>query len=171
MIKGCANGVLTNNYFAASGAAVALTCQSLASVSGNTFFGPIIGITPFTYPNNRYFHWQPKTTEVYVRHNMYEPGRGHVVVYNWEHTKTVSVDLSDVGLKPGDRFEIRDAQNYHAAPVVTDTYWPFRRVTIPMTGLTVAAPAGAVAVPPRHTAPEFGAFVVRKTDDADKSPK
>jgi hypothetical protein len=169
LTKGCTNAVLTGNYFAAPGAAVAITCQSIASVGDNTFFGPIFGITPFAYPNNVFHHWKPKRTEVFVRRNVYEPGRAHVAVYNWEHSPSVSVDLGNAGLKPGDAYEIRDAQNYFAGPIATGTYWPWHRAVVPMTGLKPADPAGTVAVQPRHTAPEFGAFVVRKPDEIEQS--
>jgi hypothetical protein len=39
-----------------------------------------------------------------------------------------------------------------------------------MTGLTPAAPTVALPRAPKHTAPEFGAFIVRKTSGAGGSP-
>lgn len=169
LAKGCTNAVLTDNYFAAPSMALAMTCQSIRSIRGNTFYGVVVGITPSAYPDNRYLLSKPTETEVFVRANLYEPGRAHLVVYNWDHQRTVAVNLRGIGLQPGDRYEIRDAQNYFAQPLVTGRYAPWSRAVIPMEGLTAAAPVGDVAVKPRHTAPEFGAFIVLKSGPADRT--
>ena len=84
--------------------------------------------------------------------------------FNWQKSDKVEVDVKDIGMKQGDAFEIRDVENYFGKPVVTGKY-DGKPVTIPMTGLTVAAPIGRsdeYKTPP-HTAPEFGAFVILKT--------
>jgi hypothetical protein len=95
----------------------------------------------------------------YVRPNKYEPGRAHVILYNWDRLPIVSVDISAAGLTMGQSFEIRDAENFFGNPVVTGVY-SGNPVNIPMTGLTVAQPAGLYPFKLSHTAPEFGAFVV-----------
>lgn len=59
----------------------------------------------------------------------------------------------------GDRFQIRDAQNWYRGPVVSGVY-SGAPVGVPMTGLTVAQPVGSVPYPPVHTAPRFGTFVL-----------
>lgn len=100
----------------------------------------------------------PSGTWTFVRPNQYEPGRGNIAIYNWDLKNSVPVDLSRL-LKTGAAYEIRDAENFFAPAVVSGT-WDGKPVSVPMTGLTVAAPVGAVPSPPQHTAPEFGAFVV-----------
>jgi len=101
---------------------------------------------------------RPTGVWTFVRPNRYEPGRSHVVIYNWDLRREVAVDVSGV-LKPGARFEIRDTQNYFGEPLVSGV-WNGGPVTIPMTELHAAPATGNVPVPPVHTAPEFGAFVV-----------
>ena len=92
-----------------------------------------------------------------VHKNKYEQRRGNITIYNWDLSPTVDVDLSSV-LSPGDVFVIQDAQNFYALPVVAGTYQG-GTVSIPMTGLTKAAPLGGAQTPP-HTAPLLGTFVV-----------
>ena len=49
----------------------------------------------------------PTGAWVRVRPNQYEPGRGHVAVYNWDGQETVAVDLGPIGLAPGEAFEVQ----------------------------------------------------------------
>jgi hypothetical protein len=64
----------------------------------------------------------PSGTWVYVRPNKYEPGRGHIAVYNWENKSEVSVDINAI-VKPGNRFEIRNVQqDLYGKPVVSGSY-------------------------------------------------
>ncbi|MFN7923114.1 MAG: BACON domain-containing carbohydrate-binding protein, partial [Bryobacteraceae bacterium] len=105
---------------------------------------------------------RPAGATVFVRPNKFELGRGHVAVYNWALTPTVSVDLSSI-LSPGNNYEIRNAVNPTAAPILTGTY-SGGLVSLPMTGLTAATPLGtAVPTQPVHPGPEFGVFQVIKT--------
>jgi hypothetical protein len=64
---------------------------------------------------------------------VYEPGRAHLVVYNWPLRDTVAVDLKGV-LAPGDKFEVRNAQNPLAKPVAAGVY-DGKPLALPMTGL------------------------------------
>lgn len=109
--------------------------------------------------HSTYSSANPTTNWVFVRPNKYEAGRANVTIYNWQNSPAVQVDLSKV-LTVGKPYTIQNAQNYFAAPVVSGIY-DGNPVSIPMTGLTVAAPVGA-GVPnmPTSTAPQFGAFVV-----------
>jgi hypothetical protein len=108
--------------------------------------------------NAVYVPGDPQGVMVFVRPNRYEPGRAHVAVFNWDLLDAVEVDLSQV-LKPGDLFDIRDAQDYFGAAVVGGLY-DGSPVVIPMRLEKVAAPVGNVPTLPPHTAPLFGAFVV-----------
>lgn len=101
---------------------------------------------------------RPAGVWTFVRPNAYEKGRGHIVVYNWDLKSSVRVDVSKV-LVPGAAYRILDAQNIFGPPVLSGTY-EGEDLCIPMTDLTVALPLGVVPNPPRHTAPEFGVFVI-----------
>ena len=60
--------------------------------------------------------------EVFVRPNAYEIGRAHIVVYNWNNSSAVSIDLRATGLALGDNYEIRDVQNFFGPPVFSGKY-------------------------------------------------
>jgi hypothetical protein len=159
---GCTNAAVTGNYFNGSGALLLVNCAGV--VSGNTIYSPLAATYGYpgleqSYPNNTYYRSRPADAVVVVRPNLYEPGRAHVVIYNWPRRAAVPVDLSRAGLRPGDAFEIRDAQNFFGPPVVTGTYTG-AAVHIPMYALPFTPPVGNVPVQPAHTGPEFGVFVV-----------
>ena len=63
----------------------------------------------------------PNSTKVFVEPNLYEPGRGNVIVFNWGGQSSVQVDLSEL-LARGDGYEVRDAQNYYGPPVASGRY-------------------------------------------------
>ena len=56
-----------------------------------------------------------------MRPNLYEAGRGHVVIYNWADVNDVAVDVSSI-LRYGDFYDVRDAQNYYGPPVTSGVY-------------------------------------------------
>ena len=99
------------------------------------------------------------TNRVFVNPDAYEPRRANVIVYNWSGADNVAVDVSSV-LSSGDVYEVRNAQDYFAPPVLTGTYTG-ASLSLPMTNLTVASPNGwtnTAAVP--MTGKQFNAFVL-----------
>jgi hypothetical protein len=104
---------------------------------------------------------RPNGVQIFVRPNRYEAGRANIVVYNWDLKDQVAVDVSSV-LTIGNSFEIRDAQNYFAEPVLRGTY-KGGPVLLPMKLSAITVPIGNVERFPRHTAPEFGVFVLQTT--------
>jgi hypothetical protein len=166
------NALVQGNYFVSPGrvARVALDLGRYGEnrglvMMGNTFIGMIANFTPDQYGTGN-VHIPDRPTEgkkIFVRKNRYEEGRANTTIFNWDKSDTVDVSVNEIGLKEGDAYEVRDAQNFFAKPVVSGTY-DGKPVTIPMTGLTVAAPIGRSAEykTPPHTAPEFGVFVIMK---------
>jgi hypothetical protein len=128
---------------------------------GNTFIGPVEGVDAVDYPDNVYLDAPPAANHVVLRPNRFEPGRAHVIVYNWEGADSVSVDLTDV-VPTGTDFELRNVQSYFEAPVVSGTY-DGGAVTVPLTGLDVAVPIGDPdAIPAeQRTGSDFNVFVLR----------
>jgi hypothetical protein len=121
--------------------------------------------------NSQLTQGAPKTNVVFVRPSKYDPGRANICIYNWEKKDRVSVDVSVAGLKEGDKYEVRDAQNWFGDPMVTGTS-DGKAVVIPMTNLAVAQPQGTPDKdfkPARHTGPEFGAFVIRRVPEPRKA--
>lgn len=112
---------------------------------------------------------RPTGVNAFVRPNFYEADRANLVVYNWQKSEKVAVDLGDF-LAVGEDYTIVDAQNYWGPPVVTGRH-DGARVTIPMNLTAVAPIIGESLVPNVHTSAEFGAFVIRKTKPApSRSP-
>jgi len=99
--------------------------------------------------------------KVFVRTNLYEDGRANIIVYNWDNLDNVSVDVSSV-LPLNSSFEVRNAQDFFAAPVLSGVFRG-QRLQLPMTNLTVAPVNGPlngplVTAPP--TGPTFNVFVL-----------
>ncbi len=111
---------------------------------------------------------RPAGAIVFVRPNRYEAGRANVVVYNWELTDEVAVDLGAI-LPIGAAFEVRDAENFFGAPVADGTY-DGAPVRLPMKLKQVAEPVGNVERKPSHTAPEFAVFIVRQISKSKTQP-
>jgi hypothetical protein len=154
----CNQGLIQGNYLSGGTPLKIYSCPN-SSVTGNTIIGPVDGALQSTYSINSY-STTPSGVFAHVEANFYEPGRSHVVIYNWDHLAQVSVDLSAAGLANGDQFEVRDVQNYFGSPVLTGTY--SGAVLIPMFGLPIAPVVGNSPVQPGHTGSEFGAFIVQR---------
>lgn len=111
----------------------------------------------------------PLANQIFVRPNAYEPGRGHVIVYNWAHLSTVPVDLSPLGLAHGQGFKVHNIQSFKTDPMAADWMGNVAAsgtfdsgdpwVDIDMTDTEMVIPIGST-VPLPTTLPEFGVFVV-----------
>ncbi len=173
--QGVRNMVLDSNV---------LTCQTRlgfnntpifeASVLGNQIISGIPpvygyylwGFTQDDFPDNDYFPTLPTTgQDVYVIPNTYETGRAHIVIYNWENDLNVMVDISSIGLKPGDPFELVQVLDMEEK-VTTYTYDGSGSLIIPMTGHSLALPVGSVQAP-ISTFPTFGVFLIRRSVDGN----
>lgn len=128
----------------------------------NTFFGDPNGFAIDEYgPGNVRLAERPKEPKVFVRPNDYEKGRAHITIFNWPLKDKVEVDVKPAGLKEGQLFELRDAQNFYGQPVLKGKF-EGKPLAVPMTGLSVAPLEGLDEQykTPEHTAPEFGVFVL-----------
>jgi RNA polymerase sigma factor (sigma-70 family) len=101
----------------------------------------------------------PRGAWIDVRPDKHEPGRAHVTALNWDRSSHIDIDLGKAGLRRGDRYEVRDAQNFFGPPAASGVY-DGNPAQVQMTGLAKAAPVGFAAPP--HTAPLLGTFVVLK---------
>ncbi|MEO8097249.1 MAG: chitobiase/beta-hexosaminidase C-terminal domain-containing protein [Acidobacteriota bacterium] len=160
---GCSNPVVTGNYFGFGGLRF-VTCSNI-TLTGNTFYGVTDfvgssgGVGPTNFPNNQFLgRTRPTANKVFVRPNRYEPGRAHLAIFNWELRNTVDVDISGIGLNPGDAYELHNGENYYG-DVVTSV-WDGGSLAVRMTGHTTANPLGYTAW--ENTYPEFGVFIIQK---------
>jgi hypothetical protein len=100
-------------------------------------------------------------TQVFVMPNAYEKGRANIVVYNWDNSPSVSVDVTSV-LPMNSRFFVINAQDPDAPPVLSGIY-SGQRLVLPMANLTVAqvnGPANGPLSAPPPTGPAFNVFVL-----------
>ena len=102
----------------------------------------------------------PSGKWVRVRVHPYEKGRALVVVLNWDKAASVSVDLSKI-LRVGDRYEVRNGNSPFGPAVLVGTY-AGGALSLPMAGVQPPKPLTGWKITPPNTAPEFGAFSVRR---------
>ena len=100
----------------------------------------------------------PRETKVFVRPNRYEPGRAHIVVYNWGMQSEVAIDVTGV-LQEGDRYEVRNVQSVFGPPVADGVYTR-GPIHVPMAGVAPPAPVGRLARTPPRTGPAFDVFLL-----------
>jgi len=159
---GCVDARIVNNVLVGGSPIVLRRCQNVV-MQGNRFYGPVDDEIIRQFPDNAYAFAEDETsTQVFVRPNAYDKGRATIVVLNWSRRPKVAVDLGAVGLAKGDRFEIRDAQNYLGPPVTRGVYVPSAAVSLPMADESAAAAQPVGAPPPVHTSRAFGVFIVRR---------
>jgi len=87
---------------------------------------------------------RPATNFIFIRPNQYEPGRGHVAVFNWEGKPAAELDLKAV-LKAGAKYEIHNVQDLYGQPAAAGTF-DGKPVSVPMLKSKIA--------------PDFDAFLV-----------
>jgi hypothetical protein len=159
---GCTGALVLRNYMVAATPIRLRRCRSVV-MRDNRFYGPVDTDVAREFPDNTYrASATGVATDIFIRPNAYELGRATIVVFNWEALASVSVDLSSVGLRPHEPFEIRDVQDYFGPPLTRDVYTPGLRVNVPLTHATPAQPIGGP--PGAHTTREFGVFIVQGVD-------
>jgi hypothetical protein len=103
----------------------------------------------------------PRQLISFTRRNKYDPTRSHLAVYNWIDAPHLSYDLAEAGLKPGDAYEIRDAQDYVGDPVLKGIY-DGQSIRLPLTLTNVAPIYGTLThFQNKHTSSRFNAFVIQ----------
>ncbi|MEM7113098.1 MAG: hypothetical protein AAF614_11745 [Chloroflexota bacterium] len=181
-VQNWAQATVTNNtFFVMDGLLDTVGVNVVASTwDNNQYFDAGVNTTPIYLPSGAtdYAGWQQTYgydqnssytigaltgLDVFVLPNRYEPGRGHLVIYNWDDLATVAADISDI-VPIGASYEIRNAQDYYAAPVLSGTY-AGGTVTLPMAGITPVAPVGGGQQLAPVTGPTFQVFVVQVVDE------
>jgi len=81
--------------------------------------------------NSTYDATAPTGEWVYVRPNKYESKRANIIIYNWNNSPTVNVDVSSV-LSVGDVYIVQNAQDFYGPSVLSGTY-SGGTIAVPMT--------------------------------------
>ncbi len=121
-------------------------------------------VDPADYPDNTYLTAPPTETRVFVRTNRYEPGRAHIIVYDWGGRGTIEADVSEA-IEPGMAYEVRNATDFFGPPVATGVY-DGSSLSLSLDGLEPAQPVGIPdgIQPDERSTPTFAVFVLLRTD-------
>jgi hypothetical protein len=152
---------LTGNYII--GSAYFFKKWQKVEQKGNLIYGKRITEQPDPFLDRnatQILTERPKGAKVFIRPSKYEEGRAHAAIYNWDLADAVDVDASGF-LKAGDGYEVIDAQDYFGKAIASGKF-DGKTVSVPMKGLKTPMPAGLDEPMCAHTAPEFGAFIIRK---------
>ncbi len=158
---GSSGAQVSNNYFAGGAFELGGGYTNL-TMSGNTTYAPggFIGFSTGSFAGNTWTSTKPSGVQVFVQPNQYETNRANLTIYNWSQGSTVTISaasLSGVALQAGHTYELHNAQNFYG-DVVSGVY-NGSSIVVPMTGHSVAQPAGGYSQP-ASTFPEFGAFIL-----------
>lgn len=116
--------------------------------------------------NGSFITTLPATNSIIVRPNKFEPGRAHIVVFNWLSNNTVNVDFTPLSLQPNQYFAVYDVQNLSGPPVYSNQFNAGSPIiSLPMTNTAVTPPIGLVTNTfnqdiTKHTLLVFNAFLV-----------
>lgn len=111
--------------------------------------------------NSQYLPNPPTGSDVFVRPNQYEPGRSHIVIYNWGLKNSVNVDLASV-LPIGSEYKIFDVENLDSEAILAGKY-EGGTMEIPMNLTAVCPPSGDLTCSLKHSGLEFGAYLLTST--------
>jgi Right handed beta helix region len=157
--KGIAAPTILDNYLAGGTALALINAFPPITMTGNTFYGSVSGFQSPEFPNNSYLSGRPAGVKIFVRPNKYDAGRANITIYNWDKVPAVDVDVHEA-MTPGAHYELRQAQNFFGAPVLSGVY-DGSPLHVPMAGSSPAAPVGWPVAP--VTGPDFQVFVLMPT--------
>ncbi len=151
-----------NTYFSAAGAPFAWNGKEL---------DPQAWLAA-THDSNSSFHTgTPTGTAVFVRPNQYEPGRAHIIVFNWDHAPSVQADVRGV-LHAGNHYRIFNVQDLGGRPVAEGT-WSQGPISLPFGSSRVMLPMGEekkLSPMDLSTDPEFGVFLLELAGTPESAP-
>ena len=157
------DAVVTGNYFVGP---TTLRKWERLDVTGNTFIAGAANPARVEPPpegldlaaSNTVLRGRPTGARVFIRPNRYEPGRANIIVYNWDQTPEVQLDLGNI-LKRGQAYRIVSAQDFFGEAVAGGTF-DGQPVRLPMRAWRARPPVGKDDYVPPATGPQFGAFGV-----------
>jgi hypothetical protein len=131
------------------------------TLEGNVLHSELSGVEPELFPDNTYADTLPQGQQVIVRENAYDPSRAELVLYDWEETGSVAVDLEGV-VPVGASFRVYSVFDLWGDPVVDEVY-EGGAVEVALGTKSAPDPQGlAGAIEGQDDpGPAFGVFVVR----------
>lgn len=101
----------------------------------------------------------PDTTMIRINPNIYEEGRAHITIFNWNQQESILVDFSSF-MQPGTPYKVHSAYDYLTDSPQLGVYQG-TPISFSMTSQNVATPIGTgfpISVIPSR---EFGVFIVQ----------
>ena len=131
------------------------------TLNGNVLHSELSGVDPADFPDNTYSDSLPRGHRIIVRDNEYDPSRAELVLYDWDETGSVAVDLGDV-VPVGAAFEVYSVFDLWGAPVAEGVYQG-GTVDVPLGSRPAPEPQGlsGTIVGDEDPGARFGVFVVR----------
>jgi len=118
--------------------------------------------------NSRFTYAPPSDLRVLIRPNEYERGRGWVIAINHSTETRAPVSLSGLGLQPGEKFEVIDAQNWPGGAILADTYQDGSSWSLPLDRTEIPSPIGYNHQSKRD--PRLNIFLVRRPLSSQTPP-
>jgi len=155
---------LADNYFAGGSTVLDVGYWSSVTATGNRITGTNVVVKlsdpglPLSLFSGQTASSLPTVSKVVVRPSPFEPGRAHVVVYNWSRLDAVTLDLSGI-VAVGADYEIRNVQDLYGTPVASGRY-AGGSVTLPIRSLPPPVPIGLTSSRAPATGIDFNAYIV-----------
>jgi len=156
ILAATANAVISGNYMMGGTLRLHERHPNIKFTDNSIYADDMVGVSKSAQPDNKFYSAKPESNAVFVRPNQYDNNRAHIIVYNWEKLDSAEINISNLGFRPGDPFELRNVQDYFS-DVVRGTY-DGQPIRVPMTGRTMAEPVDWKT--PAPSFPEFGVFVL-----------
>jgi hypothetical protein len=163
---GSNSNVVTNNFFI-GGRTKATSPHTSLQLSGNTIYGTLVDFTQSEFPANTYLANQPTQNFVGIRQQRHDSNRASIVIYNWQDSNEVTVNLPAGWFQSGDKFKLHNVPDYFN-DVVSGTYDSGQPFKVSMQGRTTHTPIGWTA--PASTFPRFGVFLLIRVPGSDSAP-
>ena len=99
-------------------------------------------------------------TKIFVSENAYDPRRARVVIYNYDETDTVPVDVSTI-LKTGEAYRVHSVFDLFSKPLISGVY-DGQDIQIPMGSVVPPQPTNLNGIDPENDDPgkRFGVFIL-----------
>lgn len=152
---------LVDNYVV--GRVAANGSWETGTITGNTFHSSLSGIDPADYPDNVWSGSLPTGSRVVIQRNAYDPGRAHLILYNWDNAESLPVDLSGL-LHVGASYTVHSVFDLWGDPVASGVY-EGAELDLPMGSVAPPQPTGDSAAITGADDPgrSFGVFVLRSS--------
>lgn len=154
-----------NTWFTGDGSSLnAWNFETTDVDSGWLYFNQWQAASGFDAHSTVATNWPTDYLTVSVQPLDYDPNRWHICVVNTTTATNASIDLSTIGFSGGQRYSLRDAQNYFVE--LTNAIYTSGNITLPLWKTNVSEIPGVTNFVNKHTNVDepglFNAFVLNR---------